>query len=62
MLIEERNEVIAKNVKQLSEMYPDKRILVIIGAGHVEDVIEILQSLGNIRIRYSYTFDSSKVS
>ena len=35
VLIEERNKVIARNLKKLMEQNPDQKILVILGAGHV---------------------------
>ncbi len=43
VLIEERNSVIADNLKNLMESSPDKKILVILGAGHVEDVLKLIK-------------------
>ena len=43
VLIEERNVVIASNLKNLMNEYPEKNILVILGAGHIDDVLEILE-------------------
>ena len=42
VLIEERNYIFASKLKKLSERYPNKRILAIIGAGHKNEVIKLL--------------------
>src|SRR3989344_5340766 len=42
-LIEESNIVLANNIKKLMGAEPDKKILVIIGAGHVDDVLELIR-------------------
>ena len=56
VLIEERNAVIASNLKNLINAYPEKKILVILGAGHVDDVVGILkQKYDSI----SYSFNNS---
>ena len=51
VLIEERNVVIANNLTKLMNSAPDKKILVILGAGHVDDVIELLKEP---RISFSF--------
>jgi len=43
VLIEERNEVIAKNIGSLMDSNKDKKILVILGAGHIDEVIELIK-------------------
>ena len=43
VLIEERNLVIAENIKKLINSAPDKKILVILGAGHIDDVLELIK-------------------
>lgn len=43
VLIEERNHVIAENIKKLMNLNQDKKILVILGAGHIDDVLELLK-------------------
>ncbi len=43
VLIEERNKVIAKNLKNLINSKPDKKVLVILGAGHIDDVLELIK-------------------
>ena len=52
VLIEERNKVIAHNLKKLMESEPDKKILVILGAGHVDDVMELIKEP---EIKYSFS-------
>src|SRR3989344_3808347 len=42
VLIEERNEVMAKNLYNLITKYPDKKIFAIVGAGHEEDIFTII--------------------
>jgi pheromone shutdown-related protein TraB len=43
VLIEERNDVMANNIKKIMEAYPDKKILAIIGAGHEDDILELIK-------------------
>ena len=43
VLIEERNHVMADNIKKIMETYPDKKILAIIGAGHEDDILELIK-------------------
>jgi len=43
VLIEERNMVIAKNIKMIMDSAPDKKILVVLGAGHTDDVLELVK-------------------
>ncbi len=54
ILIEERNSVIAGNLRNLINSYPDKKILAIIGAGHVDDVLELVKKNEGINLSYSY--------
>ena len=51
VLIEERNIVIANNITRLMNSVPDKKILVILGAGHVDDVLEMIKEP---RISFSF--------
>ena len=44
VLIKERNRHMFRILKRLSEENPDKRILAVMGAGHVDDIIEMLKS------------------
>ena len=43
VLIEERNVVIAKNIKNLMNSAPDKKILVVLGAGHIDEVLKLVK-------------------
>ncbi|MBI2670969.1 TraB/GumN family protein [Candidatus Woesearchaeota archaeon] len=43
-LIEERNKVIAKNLNRLIKDNPNKKILAIVGAGHIPGLIKIIKS------------------
>jgi len=52
VLIEERNNVIAKNLINLIRSKPDKKILVILGAGHIDDVLELIKES---TITYSFS-------
>ena len=51
VLIEERNIVIANNVKKVMNSNLNKKILVILGAGHIDDVLELIKEP-----RISFTF------
>lgn len=44
VLIEERNNVIANNIIKLMNSAQDKTILVIVGAGHIDDVLEMVKN------------------
>ena len=43
VLIEERNDVMAENLRKIMEMHPDKKILAIIGAGHEDDILNLIK-------------------
>lgn len=45
VLIEERNVAIAENAKRLMISNQDKKVLVILGAGHLEDVAELVRKI-----------------
>ena len=52
VLIEERNIVIAENISRLASSKKAKKILVILGAGHLDDVIELVKEP---RISFSFS-------
>ncbi|MBI2652514.1 TraB/GumN family protein [Candidatus Woesearchaeota archaeon] len=54
VLIEDRNFVIANNITRLMKSFPDKKILVILGAGHIDDVLELIKSDEEHEISYSF--------
>jgi len=43
VLIVERNQVMADNLRKIIDKYPDKKILAIIGAGHEEDILNLIK-------------------
>ncbi|MBR9683200.1 hypothetical protein GOV03_01550 [Candidatus Woesearchaeota archaeon] len=43
VLIQERNEVIAKNLAKLIEKHPQEKILAVIGAGHEVEILKLIQ-------------------
>lgn len=53
VLIEERNYVIANNLKHLMQNHPDAKIVAVIGAGHEEDVLNLIKK--SPEIEYSLT-------
>ena len=44
VLVEERNAMMARNIRHIREHNPEKRILVVVGAGHVEGLSALLDS------------------
>ncbi len=48
VLIAERNEVIAHRLIHLMREFPEDQIMAVIGAGHVEGVVEIIKSKSQI--------------
>lgn len=54
VLIEERNVVIADNIKRLMNTNLNKKVLVILGAGHIDDVLAIIKEK-ELKISYSFS-------
>ncbi len=52
VLIVERNYVMAENLRKIMEAYPDKKILAVIGAGHEDDILELIKKPS---ISYSFS-------
>jgi len=46
VLVEERNYVMAKNIYRIMSQNPDKKILVVIGAGHELELIKLVKQEG----------------
>ncbi len=42
VLVEERNHVMADNLRSISGKFPDKKVLAVMGAGHVNEVTQLL--------------------
>ena len=47
VLIAERNEIIASNLHTIRNQNLEENILVVLGAGHVEEVIRLLKKKNN---------------
>ena len=43
VLIEERNYVMAQNIKGIMDLHPEKKLLAIVGAGHEDDIFELIK-------------------
>lgn len=52
VLIEERNHIMAENLRKIMKMHPDKKILAIVGAGHEDDILNLIKSPS---ISYSFS-------
>ncbi|MBI4452536.1 TraB/GumN family protein [Candidatus Woesearchaeota archaeon] len=55
VLIEERNLVIAENLKRLMAENTNDKILVILGAGHVDEVMRLVKRKNGIGLGYSFS-------
>ena len=44
-LVEERNEIMAKNIATILLKHPGKKVLAVIGAGHEKEIIEIVKGI-----------------
>jgi len=61
VLIEERNFVMANNLKNILEKNPDKRILAIMGAGHEEEILDLINKLDlDSKPSISYSFNATR--
>lgn len=54
VLIDERNKVMADNLKNIISNNQDKRIVAIVGAGHEEDIIDLLKEKN---VTYSFSIN-----
>lgn len=54
VLIEERNIAIANNLKRLMDSNTNKKILVILGAGHIDDVAKLIKQKEEQKISFSF--------
>ena len=53
VLIKERNYFMARKLKKIMSLNPNKKILAVVGAGHEEDIMKILKE--NEGITYSFS-------
>lgn len=56
VLIEERNTIMAMRLKQLIAKHPDFKIIAVVGAGHLEEIANIVEDVEDEPITYSYSF------
>ena len=47
VLLEDRNHYMANQIKKISQLHPDQKILVVIGAGHQRGMLKILENARN---------------
>jgi len=55
VLVEDRNKVMAKNLIKIMKQNPEEKILAVVGAGHVDDMLKIIENMFN-KIEYSYSY------
>ena len=58
VLIDERNEVMAHRLRMLMQHHPDEKIMVVVGAGHEEGLMALLQEE---RIQYSFSVGKNNI-
>ena len=59
VLIDERNKIMARNLSYLMREHPEKNILAVVGAGHEEDIIDLIKKDFNHKISYSFSVKNS---
>ncbi|MBR9692265.1 hypothetical protein GOV06_05780 [Candidatus Woesearchaeota archaeon] len=52
VLVEERNKIMANNLKQIMRNSPDKKIVAVVGAGHEDELISLIKA--EPKITYSF--------
>ena len=55
VLIDERNKIMARNLALVMHENPEKNILAVVGAGHEEDIIDLIKKDFNHKISYSFS-------
>ena len=58
VLIDERNKIMARNLSCLMKEYPEKNIFAVVGAGHEEEIIELIKKDFNHKISYSFNINN----
>ncbi|HHI04095.1 MAG TPA: hypothetical protein ENL45_00940 [Candidatus Woesearchaeota archaeon] len=58
VLIDERNKIMARNLSYLMKENPEKNILAVVGAGHEEEIIELIKKDFNHKISYSFNINN----
>ena len=59
VLIRDRNKVMARNLYSLINKNPEKRIVAVVGAGHEEEIIQIIKRLEKNKAEVVYSFSVS---
>ncbi|MBU3941576.1 MAG: TraB/GumN family protein [Nanoarchaeota archaeon] len=59
VLIDERNKIMARNLSYLMNEHPEKNILAVVGAGHEEEIVELIKKDFNYKISYSLNIENS---
>ena len=61
VLVKERNEVMAKNLVMLMKSREDEKILAIVGAGHEDEIINLIKkNVNKVEISYSFSVNGVK--
>lgn len=55
VIIADRNKVMAKRLSALMHQSPDKKIVAVIGAGHEDDMLELIKKHKEEKITYEFT-------
>ncbi|OIO63556.1 hypothetical protein AUJ83_01010 [Candidatus Woesearchaeota archaeon CG1_02_33_12] len=59
VLIDERNKIMARNLSYLMNEHPEKSILAVVGAGHEEEIIDLIKKDLDNKISYSFSVKNS---
>jgi len=61
VLVKERNELMAKRLVRLMKEREDERILAIVGAGHEEEIVDLIKkNINKVDVSYSITVNQSQ--
>jgi len=58
VLIDERNRIMARNLSYLMKEHPEKNILAVVGAGHEEEIVELIKKDFDHKISYSFNINN----
>lgn len=59
VLIDERNKIMARNLSYLMNEHPEKNILAVVGAGHEEEIVELIKKDFDHKISYSFNISNT---
>lgn len=61
VLVKERNEVMANKLVRLMKMKEEERILAIVGAGHEEEIVDLIKrDINKVDVSYSFTIGKTQ--